>query len=316
MIRALLRLTVLTLLSVFVGCSASAVEGPNGTRTTRMQVVIDTDPFDVPPGAEILMCTVTDQVLDEDFDVVTVHSYQQKGGHHAAFFYSTEPIAPAATHLCLEHETMKWQFIGAGAEGEELGLALPPGVAIRVPKGARIVVESHYINPSKDVHHVRDRVTAEAAADPKTITAHADVFQVTDFEMHIPPHVSQTRRIECTLDGDLTALDLNGHAHQWATSVRVSVVRAGKTEREMLYDQPWEPQFQFIPPTTMYPADALPVFRKGDRVSVECNWRNTTDRTLSFPSEMCIGTMHYIPGRGYLKCGVAVETTTDPLPSP
>ena len=121
---------------------------------------------------------------------------------------------------------MHWQLIGAGAEGQEVGLHLPPGVAIRIPKGARIVVESHYVNVSSEVHHVRDRVTAEPPPDPASITARADVVQVSDVEMPIPPHVSQTRVIECTLGEDMTALDLDGHAHEWATLVRVSVLRA------------------------------------------------------------------------------------------
>jgi hypothetical protein len=306
-------------LTVLFACGGGADAPPEEpVASTPPRIVVETDAFDVAPGDEILMCTVTDQVLAADFDVVTVHSYQQAGGHHAAFFYTTEPLAPGPTHRCAEHETMNWQFVGAGAEGMEVGLTLPPGVAIRVPKGARVVVESHYVNPSADVHHVQDRVTAEGPANPATIVARADVFQVTDFAMQIPPHVAQKRVIECVLEDDMTALDLNGHAHQFADVVRVSVLRVGATLPETLYDQPWEPRFQFTPPVIQYPVPghALPRFSRGDRMRVECDWRNTTERTLTFPSEMCIGTIHYLPGRGYVKCGAAIQTVTTPLPSP
>ncbi|GAC1530330.1 MAG: hypothetical protein NVS3B10_26450 [Polyangiales bacterium] len=155
--------------------------------------------------------------------------------------------------------------------------------------------------------HVRDRVTAESFG-ARTPTAFAGTFQITDFAMAIPPHTRETREIECDVDGDLDVLDVNGHAHQWGRRVTVAVRRVGSPSFETLYDQDWDPWFQFHPPTVFYSLAAPLPLRRADRIRVTCTWDNTTDRTLRFPSEMCIGTMHYVPDRGYLKCGVAVST--------
>ena len=288
-------------------CSGSAA-APSVSDFSPRTISVDTDWFDVLPGDEILVCTVTNLVLDAPFDVETVHGYQTKGGHHAALFYTTEPITAGPTHRCVDHESMGWQLVGAGAEGEEIGLRLPPGIAVHIPKGARIVVESHYVNAGRDVRRVRDRVTAESFADPSKITAYAGMFQVTDFALAIPPRTRETRTIECVVDADMEIIDLNGHAHETAERVAVSLQRGGHDDVEMLYDREWTPAFQFHPPTIWYPESARLRLRHDDRVRVTCTWNNTTDRTLRFPSEMCIGSMHYIPDRGYLHCGTAVST--------
>jgi hypothetical protein len=297
------------LVGVLLGLAAcGSRSAPEPVQAPPATIVIDTDPFDVAPGDEVLMCTVTDQVLTEPFDVATIHGYQMKGGHHAALFYSTKPLSPAPTHRCVEHESMDWQLLGAGAEGEPVGLRLPDGVAVRIPAGARLMVESHYVNASHEVMHVRDRVTAESFGD-RPVLAYAGTFQVTDFEMAVPPFTRETRVIECTLDGDMNAIDLNGHAHQWATHVAVTLARAGSDTFDTLYERDWEPAFQFHPPTIGFPLDAPLALHRDDRVRVTCTWENTTDRALRFPTEMCIGTMHYVPDRGYLRCGTAVSTT-------
>jgi hypothetical protein len=301
-------------LALIVSCAASCGNGSDPANDTR-EIAVQTDEFDVPPGAEIFMCKVSDVVLDAPFDVTRVRGVQSTGGHHAVLFYTTEPMEPSGTHACGEDEMTKWRFVGGGDQSSELKFHLPPGVAVQIPKGARLVLQSHYVNTGKTALRVRDLVAIETPLDTSKITARADSLIVNDSEFRIPAHGTQLRVSDCTIESDIKLLNIMGHTHEWGDRVRIGLLRAGADKTQWLYNETDGVRLQFNAPLLDFTADGSPglSLNKGDRVRLECTWKNTTMGTLEFPKEMCVAIGYYMPGNGAIVCGKPVETQGDTI---
>lgn len=304
-----MRRTLLPFLVLVASCGES--EPASDTR----RIEISTDEFEVPAGSEIFMCKVSDVVLDAPFDVTRVSSTQSQGGHHAVLFYTTDPMPPSGTHACGEDEMTAWRFVGGGDSSAELKFHLPAGVAVQIPKGARLVLQSHYLNTGKTPFRVRDVVAIETPLDASKITARADSFIVHDPEFRIPAHGAQTRVSDCTIESDIKLLNLMGHTHEWGDRVRIGVLRVGNDTPQWLYNETDGVRLQFNAPLIDFTADGSDglALKKGDRVRLECTWKNTTSGTLEFPKEMCVGVGYYMPGNGAIFCGKPVQTTGDIL---
>jgi len=294
-------------------CSSSSTSTPEPASGPTIEVT--SDAFDVPPGKELFMCTVTNIVLDKAFDVVKVTRNQQLGSHHAVLFYSTDEVPVGPTHECTNLEMTAWRLVG-GAEGQELGLKLPANTALEVPKGARLILQSHYINPGGTPLHVKDTVKAIGPADAKSITQHADPFTVIDSDFEVPGFGEQTRIAECPIEQDINVLNLFGHEHQWGTRFKAFVVRGDTGKVEPLYNEPGGVQLQFSPPLIDYVTTngGGLLLKKGDTFRIECSWKNDGTKPLTFPGEMCVAQMYYAPARGFLVCGKATKTLGDTMP--
>jgi hypothetical protein len=188
-------------------------------------------------------------------------------------------------------------------------------MAIKMPKGARLVLQSHYVNATGAARVVHDTLSAYGPADPKTVTQYADAMTLIDTDFRVPAHGEQTRVVECPIEQPIDVLNLFGHAHEWSTNVKIGVVRTGSTAVEPLYNEKGGKELMFNAPTIDYASSGGLHLAKGDKLRLECAWKNTTDRFLEFPSEMCVAQMYYAPGRGPLVCGEAVLTKGDVVPA-
>jgi hypothetical protein len=168
------------------GGRGDASEGGYGTAETYTRppvpagaTLLETPEFTVPASSEILYCTVTTITLDRAIDTRELHSYQLRGGHHAVLFYFERHHDPAPPHECTEEEMSDLRFIGGGEESSEQALNLPPGIGVRIPAGAQLVMQSHYLNTDARDRTVRDALTIVPAA-PGTITTLADPMAIND----------------------------------------------------------------------------------------------------------------------------------------
>lgn len=270
-------------------------------------ILLETPEYTVRAGDEILYCTYTATTLTEPFDTRELHSYQGPGGHHAILFYTSTYETPGAPHPCTDEEMTSLRLVGGGAESNEQGLRLPEGLAIKIPAGSQLVIQSHYLNVSTEDIRVRDALVAQRA-DPASIQHYADGFAISDGDMLIPPHASYGQTLECTIDADMNVVNMIGHTHQWATHLAVQRIAAGSQTVETIYDEVAGMRLQFNPPQRTFPLDAPLALHAGDRMRLVCEWNNTTDTPLGFPQEMCALFSYYYPGRGFISCGSVIET--------
>jgi hypothetical protein len=93
---------------------------------------------------------------------------------------------------------------------------------------------------------------------------------------------------------------MTGHEHQWGSRVEIAI--KDNTTTNMLWAHDWLPEYQGNPPMNVYPVTQPLQLRAGQSVTVACSWKNTTQKDLRFPTEMCVGTGFYFPGNGEIDC--------------
>ena len=81
---------------------------------------------------------------------------------------------------------------------------------------------------------------------------------------------------------------------EWPGIARFTFTLGHATTRAMLW-----PGADRAVVTDVFERFVVPlVLHAGDEIRMTCDWQNTEDRPLAFPSEMCIGYGLYFPDRG------------------
>ncbi|MFO0558055.1 MAG: hypothetical protein U0269_08545 [Polyangiales bacterium] len=296
--------------------SNSDAGADSGYATSRVYVrppvpegalLVETPEFTVAAGQEALYCYPTTITLDRDITTRELHSYQLLGGHHLVLFYFERPVESTAPHECTEQEMTNLRFIGGGEESLEQALRLPEGVGIKIPRGAQLVLQSHYLNLEAQARTVKDALVVVPARDG-TIRELADPMAINDGSFEIPPMAPYGRTVECRVTERTQLLSIRGHTHEWGTRFRVELERAGGSTRETIYDEMGGISLKNNPPVRYFPVGSPLVLNAGDRLLQSCDWMNTTREPLVFPQEMCASLMYYYPARGFLTCGTPIET--------
>jgi hypothetical protein len=240
----------------------------------------------VQPGEEKMFCLYVDNTAGE-LAVDQMLGYQGIGGHHISLMTSVNS-APAGTVIdCTSPQAnadLRWFILTTAA--------LPNGTAMSVPAGMQLVLQSHYINEQDSPILIRDLARLHIV-EPATVTTWAATMVATDVGFTIPPGPA-TAVSQCELDADRDLLAVFGHMHQWGTRFEVD---SGPTTTSLapLYTvDTWQPSFKDFPPIQAYYDDpihlpATTVFRW------TCDWANTTNTILQYPTEMCF-TFAYLGG--------------------
>jgi hypothetical protein len=273
--------------------------------------LIETPEFTVGAGQEALYCFPSTVITDREITTRELHSYQLFGGHHLVLFYFEHPVASTAPHECTEQEMSNLRFIGGGEESLEQALRLPDGIGVKIPAGAQLVLQSHYLNLEAMDRSVRDALVVVPAA-PGSVTTYADPMAINDGAFEIPPGVAYGRTVECVVTAETRLLSIRGHTHEYGTRFVLELQRAGMATRETLYNERGGLALKNNPPVHYFPANMPLVLQAGDRLLQSCDWMNTTRESLLFPQEMCASLMYYYPARGFVTCGTPIETRGAP----
>jgi hypothetical protein len=145
--------------------------------------------------------------------------------------------------------------VGGSLGGYALGAqarALPDGLALLVPKGADLVLSTHF-HPSGKVEHEKSTVGLYFAKQPPTqafgVVQLPPVFGV--FEgLNIPPgEKNYTISDSFVLPVDVKAFNTGAHAHYLATRMHLTATLPDGTRRTLLkideWDFAWQEQYQF-----------------------------------------------------------------------
>ncbi len=257
-------------------------------------------PFTVQPGEDVFMCVYLSEELSADINMSSMQAYQMSGGHHIILSSVTDNYQPETdVHICDDSEMTNHRPIGVG--GANASVDAPSGVAFLAPGGKRLVIQSHYINATDEPIEVMDAVNLIAIDG--TPDALAAMMVLNDLTLELPPGVTTTREMECTVSETSKVFMLTGHTHEWGRNFALSLTRAGTTDKELLYAAEAGPGFRDEPPMKTYPEDNVLQLEPGDKLSMKCEWFNDENAAIYFPKEMCSAPLFYYPSRGFEVCG-------------
>lgn len=259
---------------------------------------------DMPAGSDLTLCTYlpVGTSFPETLDVIDAVGYQSELGSHHGVLYMAERERPVDTHECTDDDMVNARFL-AGAGGGDAGGAsapLPEGVAYRVEAGRQLMVQSHWINTTTSPidGQVAFNLTVAEPSDDRQL---AQLFTWAGTQIDVPAGEAGAASTACVVQQEMHFFLMGGHAHEHGSHVSLSYTPAGG-EPEVFYDEPWQAYYAFDPPRIAMTAETAMVVMPGDTLSVDCQYDNTTDDALTFPTEMCAGFGFYFPGDAQLDC--------------
>jgi hypothetical protein len=171
----------------------------------------------------------------------------------------------------------------------------PPGMAIRIPKGAQLVLQQHIVNTSENPIRVRDGMHLKLLPKEE-VEILAGFYGISDVEFVLEPEEGVEREVSffCEAPRDMNLLLMGPHMHEWG--VRFNA-KAGPVDsmREIINIDPWFAEYRDEPPVTEWGVDAPLALKKGDHIETTCVYNNTSGKDLEFPSEMCATYGYYFP---------------------
>lgn len=293
--RALITATVIAAAS---GCGGD--DGDGYTITDDM-LSFETGDYQV-AGGDAFECFYTDVVTDRELAVRGAAGQQQSGGHHITIYY-TELIKDPQHHPCETAEMADWRMIGGGGDEAEAAVAklrMPEGLAIRVPAGAQIVLQSHYINLGESFT-ANDSASLELVP-PDSIDAYVNQFVFNDVGFSIPAHEEFESVSTCTAPADVDIIRLLGHMHEWGTYYHLERLDESDEPVETVIEKEWDPVFTSDPEILTFEPAAPMHIAAGTRLRQTCRWSNDTAEPILFPREMCLAYGLYFPDDGEIFC--------------
>lgn len=284
------------------GSAAETV--PVGISARALKVVIPAHTIE--PGDQF-ECYYTDLTTDRELYANSATGEQGRGGHHISLYYTVNP-QPVGHHKCIDAEMAEWRQVGA-AGGDTKGdgvIDLPPGIAVKIPAGRQIVLQTHYINASATPYEAADEITVKLLAREE-VKRFAQAFSVVDGTFEIPPSAKYSRTTSCTLKRDFDILMILGHMHEFGRHYTLEHLDAkGGLIRKMI-DDDWEPAFTSHPPTRRFTAESPYKLKAGEKLRQTCTWNNVASEKVLFPREMCIAFSMYLDDDGFLECAAEEE---------
>src|SRR5678815_351529 len=183
-------------------------------------------------------------------------------GHHVILFYTLDKQPPGTQRICTDSDMASFRYLAGSGTNGEVNEA-PGSLVFRIPKGAQVVVNHHYLNATDNVMRGQSVVNINYA-DPGNYTP-AGNTAFLDSTIQVPPGESSYEH-SCTIDRTMKLWYLIPHMHQWGKHITVDVTRSGETER--MFDLEWDDSFTFHPPELkLDPAEPM-VVNPGDKVTV------------------------------------------------
>jgi hypothetical protein len=244
---------------------------------------------DVEPGASQEYCYYTNMILSDDAWVSSNQGFQSETGHHIVLYYAMNP-QPVDQHLCGTEEMGEFQFgMGAGGGPTATKFALPGNLAVKLPKGAQVVINSHYLNAGATAVAQAQSAINVYYADPNVQHTPSSMMVVVNTNLTVPVGASVFTE-DCTVNQTYQAWSSFPHMHNWGTHVTITDTPADTGVPQQLFDMDWQADYAFdfsavaktVDPTKPF------VFNAGDKIHIECQYLNTTSSPMSFGNEMCV----------------------------
>lgn len=250
---------------------------------------------DVPPGGDVLLCQYVMAPFDRDMDVLDVKGFQSKYGHHAVAYAVTSSAPVGTSRPCnRDDNTQIGTFLGGvGGETGDPAAKLPEGVVFRMPKGSSIMLNTHFLNTGTDTIDGQTALDFKFdEVDPSRSVASMFVNITLDFTLD--PAAKTTADATCTLSDDYEFFRFANHMHTYGADAYTELTRSDGTVEDVHRDSAWDPEMQFDLVFSEWSLDTPMVMNAGDTLHTHCEWNNTTDESIEFPDEMCVGVGFFV----------------------
>ena len=289
------------LVALATGCGSDSTRAPaeeaRATSAARFQDVLVDDTWSVDPGVESYYCKYL--TLEKDLYISKFRPLMPRGAHHVVLgyqdparpdgFVSAVEGVPPTTDACTGL-TFGDIFAFAGTYGTQ-ELAMPDGVAVKIPAGKQLVLGLHFLNSGTEPITGKAGVQA-VELDAADVVHEAEVIAAQSPGFTVPPG-SSTVDASCTMIGDSTIFAVMPHMHK--AGVHMTTTAGPEGTGTTLLDQDYVFTDQNY--TTLDPPGEL---KKGERMNVECDFNNAGAETLTVgesttKNEMCITFTYRYP---------------------
>lgn len=262
--------------------------------SAQWEVLVEAE-WVVEPYAEAFICAL--HTVEADLLIHAFRSDAPVGTHHTVVTV-TEPAGPDRVFDC-DPGTLSDAMVYASASGTD-DLALPDGVAIRVPAGKQILLNLHLYNTTTSPIRATSRTLVQVLEEAE-LAAEAEVVFAGTADFELPPNAEASATGSCVFTEDATVLSLWPHMHERGRHMVVEHVAVQPDAEDpsaadtvtTLLDAPFHVLDQ-----TNHAIEPL-VVRAGDRLEVTCHWTNDSDETIGYGDtagdEMCFAGVYRYP---------------------
>ena len=284
-------LTTLCACFLVAACGSDPVDDPGATSRAERpipsgewQSLVDTG-WALDGGREGYHCALT--TVQQDMWVAAFRALSPEGTHHTVVSIS-DSTEPDGDFPC-DAGRLSDEMIFASGVGTD-DLVLPEGVAFKIPKGKRVLLNLHLYNTSGG------EITGVSGTQVKVIDAadvkqEAEVIFAGSVLIAVPPLQDGGSTGTCTFNQDATVMSVWPHMHQYGTHMQVT--HEASDGEHVLHDGPFHFEEQ-----VNYPIAPQQV-KAGEAVRVDCSYENPTSSTLSFgdssDQEMCFAGLYRYP---------------------
>jgi hypothetical protein len=224
----------------------------------------------------------------EDAYVTSFQSKCRSGTHHLVAYGYEDENAPGQPEIGVMrdqnrpdgHGNFRGGMFGTlnyfTAQSEEFLLQMPPGMAVRIPGGATVDLNSHYYNKTKETRfgEVYLNFNTVDASQVSTVL-HTELVDNSD-ELILPPNqVTTIVHTEIATTQNMTLHSITSHMHKHGKLFKVFVV-GGPRDGELLLEAD-----DYKHPPQIWLNDPL-VITPGIGLRTEVTYDNYTNRELRF----------------------------------
>jgi hypothetical protein len=248
-------------------------------------------PFNVAPNYERESLFYEPLNLADDIFIKQFEMVMRPGSHHFilyAFSKNTPGSLVPQPHTFRDYRDAngfyifpnlaitRYHIFFAGTQWPRVNYHFPEGVALRLPKGLGLDLNSHYANRTNEI------VTGEVYANLHTVDRSevefvAEVLFLNNTDFYLPPNqvTTITKTYPNNANVNMNIFQLFSHAHEHMMEFRVELA-GGPRDGELVYiSTDWQhpPILELDPPLIIAPGDGLRLI---------ATYNNWTNRGLTF----------------------------------
>ena len=259
---------------------------------------------ELPPQSESERC----QFVVNENDLILNHDEMRftTGSHHVLLFTTSYDEVPtedlrgnavdtSGVFDCTDGVQGFWKASGLiaasqSAQGDS-AISLPEGVGIRIPAGAVLLINAHYINVTDRTLEPRVYINLHGIPEDELKEEGGLLFWYNPF-LKVPASGESEMIASCPISEDIHVTNLQSHMHRRGVGYRATVVSADGGRDEIYTSDTWEdvPVEKFEPNVDV---------ATGSRIEWRCAYQNSEERDVyqgpRSTDEMCMLIGSYYP---------------------
>jgi hypothetical protein len=228
------------------------------------------------------------------------------GSHHVLLFTTNyqavpstnllgEPVDTSDAFDCSAGVFGSWDVRGIAAAAQNPDapdVVMPPGVAIRLPAGAVLLMNTHYLDATPAPLDTDTRINLHSIPDAE-VKDEAGFLLFYDPFIRVPALGASSARMRCPVPHDVNLVSLTSHMHRRGVHFSADLVDAAGAPQETLFETTlWEE----VPTAQWASGKPIPA---GTAIDYHCDYANGESRVIAqgptTKDEMCVLTGAYYP---------------------